>query len=266
PAAYDLSPNPQKPYKAGIARVEGTGYLELIAQWDRENRARRAEQEAQEKQKDGEAPPLEEQEPPPQRGVDPKGVSNQAPPAGQTISLAKALEGPVAEPPKPPPPEPDVLAQVKERSPIDVTDRPTFLLTLDQAAELAMFNSREFQDQRENLYLSALPVTQERFSFMAQFFAAEEAVRTYAGRDTPGGRESSWALNSGTGFSKLLPTGALLLLNFSNQTVFNFLSPKKTTSITDLNFAAIQPLLRGGGKAVALEPLTLVERNLLYQV
>ena len=46
-------------------------------------------------------------------------------------------------------------------------------MTLDQAAELAMFNSREYQDQRENLYLAALPVTQERFSFMAQFFAAE---------------------------------------------------------------------------------------------
>lgn len=31
PAAYDLSPNPQKPGKAGVARIEGTGYLDLIA-------------------------------------------------------------------------------------------------------------------------------------------------------------------------------------------------------------------------------------------
>src|SRR5204862_3312888 len=49
PAAYDLSPNPQKPGKAGIARIEGTGYLELIAQWDRENRERAAKEEAEEK-------------------------------------------------------------------------------------------------------------------------------------------------------------------------------------------------------------------------
>src|ERR1700694_5534780 len=34
PAAYDLSPNPQKPGKAGVSRVEGTGYLALMAQWD----------------------------------------------------------------------------------------------------------------------------------------------------------------------------------------------------------------------------------------
>src|SRR6516162_8547885 len=40
PAAYDLSPNPQKPGHAGVARVEGSGYLDLIAAWDKENRAR----------------------------------------------------------------------------------------------------------------------------------------------------------------------------------------------------------------------------------
>src|SRR5580658_3186257 len=38
PAAYDLAPNPQKPGKVGVARVEGKGYLELIARWDQENR------------------------------------------------------------------------------------------------------------------------------------------------------------------------------------------------------------------------------------
>src|SRR5687768_9041150 len=49
PAAYDLSPNPQKPGKAGVARIEATGYLDLIAQWDRENRERLAREEAEEK-------------------------------------------------------------------------------------------------------------------------------------------------------------------------------------------------------------------------
>ena len=39
PAAHDLSPNPQKPPKAGIAYVEGKGYLALLAQWDAANRA-----------------------------------------------------------------------------------------------------------------------------------------------------------------------------------------------------------------------------------
>src|SRR5262249_10085081 len=63
-----------------------------------------------------------------------------------------------------------------------------------------------------------------------------------------------------------LPTGALLLLSFSNETIFDFLNPKKTLSTSTLNFNILQPLLRGGGKAVTLEPLTEAERNLLYEI
>src|SRR5262249_26172882 len=95
----------------------------------------------------------------------------------------------------------DPIVEAKSRSLLDITGRPTYLLTLDQAAELAMFNSREYQDQRENLYIQALPVTLQRFTFMAQFFAAEQAIRSYTGRDTPAGQTNRWSLNGGTRFS-----------------------------------------------------------------
>src|SRR5688572_12579713 len=43
PAAHLLAPGPQRPpRKAGIARIEGKGYLDLLAGYDAENRARRA--------------------------------------------------------------------------------------------------------------------------------------------------------------------------------------------------------------------------------
>jgi hypothetical protein len=45
------------------------------------------------------------------------------------------------------------------------------------------------------LYLAALPVTAERFSFAAQFFAAGQALREWAGSKTPGGPQNNWALN-----------------------------------------------------------------------
>lgn len=251
PASYDMAPNPQRPGKAGVARIEGNGYLELMTQWDKENREKRAKVEEEDRRKEGlsgtEDPeknaaafPVPNEKAIPSAPVDPAGMGSLLPR--------------------------DVIAESQARSAIDITDRPTFLLTLDQAAELAMFNSREYQDQRENLYLAALPVTYNRFSFMTQFFAGQEAIRAYTGRGTPAGQTSNWTLNNGTGFSKVLPTGALLLLNFSNQTVFNFLNPKSTTSITNLNFNAIQPLLRGGGEAVALEGLTQAERTLLYAI
>jgi hypothetical protein len=49
---------------------------------------------------------------------------------------------------------------------------------------------------------------------------------------------------------------------------FNFLSknPERPTVISALPISFVQPLLRGGGRAVILEPLTTAERNLLYAV
>jgi hypothetical protein len=270
PAAYDLAPNPQKPGKAGVARIEGTGYLELMAQWDRENRERVAKSEAEENPRSI-APPIPEEQEPPREGsvkADHKGVAKPGPAPGhdtatvKTVSFVPDMEGPMMTLPA----RRDVIAEVKSRSLVDVTDRPTYLLTLDQATELAMINSREYQDQRENLYLAALAVTQQRFAFTSQFFAAQEAIREYTGRNTSSGQTSSWSLNNGAGVAKILPTGALLLLNVANQTVFDFLNPKKTISVSTLNFNAIQPLLRGGGQAVALEELTQVERDLVYQI
>ena len=243
PAAYDLSPNPQKPGKAGIKRIEGTGYLDLIAKWDRENRERMAREE-EVQQKEWEPPLAEPGETGKKAASEGQRTAGQPaepktlPPAGPAANGSNSVE----------PGYRDVLVEGAGRTSLDITGRPTYLLTLDQAAELGMFNSREFQDQREDLYLAALPVALERFSFAAQFLAGQEAIREYTGQKTPEGASNGWAMNSGVGLSKLLPTGALLLLNFSNQTVFDFLNPKKTISGTTLNFSAVQPLLQGGGR------------------
>jgi len=254
PAAYDLSPNPQKPGHAGIARVEGTGYLDLIALWDRENREKLAQREAEEKKEN--APSAGDQKGGAEESsAEPPGGPEVVPAAGQAGEKVDVV-APIAKGP----------AEAATGTSLDISKRRPYLLTLEQAADLGMFNSREYQDRRENLYLAALPVSLQRFAFGAQAFLAEQAIRSYSGRDTPGGQRSSWALNSGVGISKLLPTGALLLLSFSNQTVFDFLNPKKTVSASTLNFNALQPLLRGGGRAVTLEPLTQAERDLLYEI
>jgi hypothetical protein len=290
PAAYDLAPNPQKPGKAGVARIEGTGYLELIARWDKENRERDAKEDAEALPNIGLPEPAAPAMLPGSADAGPvaangeiKWVSiNNAPanspppnavPPGNALPPANAVPPANAAAPANAAPQPeliptvrDALVEANERSSLDMKGRPAFRLTLDQAAELAVFNSREYQDQREALYLAALPVTLERFSFTSQLFGAQEAVRDYAGQAAVGGPSNNWSLNNGAGVSKVLPTGALLLLNFSNQTVFDFLNPKSTISSTSINFSAVQPLLQGGGQAVALESLTQAERNLLYQI
>jgi outer membrane protein TolC len=249
PAAYCLSPNPQKPKHVGVARVEGKGYVDLLAAWDAENRAaHEAEKTKEEKAKEGEKPPdkAKEGEKPGEKteAVKPTGVFG-----GITAEARAAMRTSITSSPEVPTPRP-------------------YLITLEQAVELGMFNSREYQDRRENLYLNALPVTGERFSFAAQFFATEQAIYTYAGRQVPGGPLNTWALNSNVGLAKLFPTGAVLLYRIANQTVFDLSSGahRSLISISNMSLDLVQPLLRGGGRAVTLEPLTQAERNLLYDI
>jgi hypothetical protein len=223
PAARDLSPNPQKPpHKAGIAHLEGTGYLDLLAHWDAHN-----------------------------RGVAPA----QAAAEEQEVNIL--VRG--AQPEQPPEPRKLEMAPTPGR-------QPPYLITLEQAVELGLINSREYQTRREDLYLAALPVTRERFGFAFQFFALGEAIREWTGEGFPDGKGDRWRINSTAGFGKLFSTGALLLFSFANRTVIELSGRRDTTSVSTINLDLIQPLLRGGGRAVTLEPLTQVERNLLYEI
>ncbi|HMF14326.1 MAG TPA: hypothetical protein VKE94_18545, partial [Gemmataceae bacterium] len=253
PAAYCMSPNPQKPKHVGVQRIEGLGYLELLRAWDSENRAAREAQKA----------------------------AQQAEKAEEAQIPSTSIFAP-----------PDAETEAALRTSVTSSQPHPYLITLEQSVELGMFNSRDYQDRRENLYLVALPVTSERFAFAAQWFATEQAVYQNFGRLAAGGgvgtgiaggtgtgiaggalgastpSTNQWALNSNVGFAKLFPTGAVLLYRIANQTVFNFSSNASQTlsSISNMSLDIAQPLLRGGGRAVTLEPLTQAERNLLYEI
>ena len=243
PAARALSPNPQKPYrKSGIARVEGTGYIDMLTAFDAQNRA------------------------------EPKFISlvkqTKEPPVIQLASmqvpdkLPDDLPAPRAidqEPAKEKEPAKDAAKEIKPCR--------GYLITLEQAVELGLVNSREYQTRREDLYLAALPVTYESFGLGPQAFFAETAYLERTGQNN-GGAGTRWRLNGNTGITQIFSTGALLLFNYANQTVINLSGANagKTTSVGTINLDLVQPLLRGGGRAVTLEPLTQAERNLLYEI
>ncbi|MFO0880959.1 MAG: TolC family protein [Gemmataceae bacterium] len=307
-AAHDLSPNPQHPYKkSGIGLVEGTGYLVLLDQWDKMNRAEKAAQEAEsrkrrgedskeekkddkkEEKKDGAAPPPRLVPPRPQPPV--PGELPDAPKKEAAVKPAQYTEGMSAPPDDALPGEinrPETLSaqQLLERSeerarreladavtvngpiPENIADNlvsreRTFLVKMNQAVELGLINSREYQTRRELVYLAALPVTLERFAFAPQAFAAGQAFRERFNRQV--GNARRWRLESEGGFTQLFPSGALLLLSFANRTIFN-LTNRPDTSVSTLSLDIVQPLLLGAGWAVTLEPLTQAERGLLYAI
>jgi hypothetical protein len=140
-----------------------------------------------------------------------------------------------------------------------------YRIRLDQAVELGLYNSREFQDRREDLYLAALPVSLERFGFSAQAFAAERMLLSLGGRETsPVGQQ--WQINTSAGFGRRFSTGAALLVQLANQVVVDLSSGRPSVSAGTLGLTLTQPFLRGGGFAVTLEALTQAERNLVYAI
>jgi hypothetical protein len=246
PAAWDLSPHPQRPFLKGYGYWQGTGYLELMRRWDAENRARQeAEMAAQVEEAEGEE--------------EPKLMGEEKTFAERAREIEQNIEIELAPPITSNQPLP-VSLDAARPSP----NRP-FLLNLANITELGFINSRDFQTLREQLYLTALEVTAERFAFIAQPFVTEQLIRQRAGRQVSGGPFNNWFANTTAGFTKAFSTGALLLFNFANQTVYN-LGSQPTTSISTINFDIVQPFLAGGGRAVALEPLTQAERDLVYAI
>lgn len=146
------------------------------------------------------------------------------------------------------------------------TARP-YRITLEQSVELSLFNSREYQNRREDLFLSALPVSLQRFAFIPQFFASSEAARQWAGSvqtTLPVG--NSWQVNSAARGEWTFLTGATVLARLANRLVIDLSSGRPSVGVSNLAVEVTQPLLQGGGLGVTLEPLTQAERTLVYGI
>lgn len=155
-----------------------------------------------------------------------------------------------------------------------------YVINPRQALTLALQNSRAYQFNLEEVYIQALAVTLARFNFEPQFVAGLSPTSgpgfgvspgnqwQYRTNEAPGGYQSLLNLGTVAGFGKLLSAGTRIAGGFANQTIIDFGGPNavQTTSRSFLPLQIQQAFLRGGGRAVTLEPLTQAERTLLYEV
>jgi len=130
PASYCMSPNPQKAGKPGVERIEGNGYLELLANWDKENREQLKQDLAAENPQEPATADAGERKP----GDLTIGLPPEPKEAAKVLDALKKDEnqpsnaqmaGPMGQM--------DAIAEAKARSLLDITGRPTYLLALDQA-------------------------------------------------------------------------------------------------------------------------------------
>ena len=140
-------------------------------------------------------------------------------------------------------------------------------LTLAQAIELANINSRDFQTQIENAYLSALQLTFDQFQFNVRYLGigANEPTGNLNYVNIPGVSDVA-DFNPRFGMSQLLPTGGQWIVEMANNTLWLFSGGNQTNSVSVLSYSLVQPLLFGAGRKVVLENLTLSEREVLYDL
>lgn len=150
------------------------------------------------------------------------------------------------------------------------TDSKRLVLNLRRAMRVARLNSRDFQHEKEDLYLSALDLTFERFQFSPKLALgstgrAEADGKKSAGTLSPGASHGA-ALTDGS-VRWMAATGGELLAGFANSFVWSFNGQNgQDTASSVVNFSLVQPLLRLGGRTETLERLTQSERTLLANV
>ncbi|MCC6408592.1 MAG: TolC family protein [Planctomycetes bacterium] len=133
-------------------------------------------------------------------------------------------------------------------------------LSLTQCLDIAAENSREFQDQRESLYLSALDLTLERWAFDTQYGAGLSGLLSGTGS------ADSASLGASGGLTRALGTGAKVISDLGLTLTRDLARGDGWDLTSGLSFALTQPLMRGAGASIVEEPLTQAERNVVYAV
>ncbi|MDT8428872.1 MAG: TolC family protein [Pseudomonadales bacterium] len=154
------------------------------------------------------------------------------------------------------------------------------IISLEAALDLAFAHNRDYQLQRERLYLQALSLTLDRYLYTPIFSATANGtydwdesnefvqdVQTLV-QEPSGGfvTDETFSGRASTGGRFLLRSGGTIALNLtSNLTRFLTGNMDENTS-SALIGSFTQPLLRGAGSRVAAENLLQAERDLLYQL
>jgi outer membrane protein TolC len=148
---------------------------------------------------------------------------------------------------------------------LEPDERGVVRLDQDRAVEVALMNSREYQTVLEDVYLTALRLTLNRFEFDLQWFLTNATDFTHFGSGGTPTETNTLAVDTNLGFSRSFAAGGQLLVDFANSFVVEFTSGQRRWS-SNLLVSLVQPLLRGAGRQVRLETLTQAERDVLYAV
>ena len=152
------------------------------------------------------------------------------------------------------------VSEVEAKEIIQRRQEPGSLsLTIEKALNVAIKNSREYQTHKEQLYLTALSLTDAQYKFNPHFYAGGSAAFN---RDSDG--QGFGTADSKIGVAQLLKSGASLSLSLANDFVRYFTGNPARSAASVISVDLAQPLLRGAGSSIVAEDLTQAQRNVIY--
>ncbi|WP_010037928.1 TolC family protein [Gemmata obscuriglobus] len=145
-------------------------------------------------------------------------------------------------------------------------DKGVVKLDQNKAVEVALLNSREYQSALEDVYLTALGLTLNRFEFDLRWFGRNATTYTHSGNSSLPTESNRLASTTDVGFERNLAAGGQLLVDFANSITYEYTGGAVGGVRSNLLLSLTQPLLRNFGRQVRLEGLTQAERDVLYAV
>ena len=140
-------------------------------------------------------------------------------------------------------------------------------LAMNQAIELGLIHSRDYQQQLENTYLAALNLTFQRYRFdvRPRSFLGEPGFDLFY-QHQPGDQSNLQFEDVVIGARRLFPTGAQLVVELTNDTIWLLSGANSQASASGLAYSLVQPFMLNGGREIVLESLTQSERNVVYAI
>ncbi len=194
-----------------------------------------------------------------------------------TVDLPDMLETARRKPrlPAPAAPEPPADAEAEQQttfeavvpenlpSPVPEPGPDAARLTMGDALRVAVRASREYQAQKETVYLTALALTFERYLFRPHPFTTGTVDFV---NEQDGGRQRSWDPTADVGVTQALADGAVIAGGLGI-TALKYLNRELGDTVDSaLDFSLTQPLWRGAGRKIVQENLLQAERNSVYAV
>jgi outer membrane protein TolC len=144
------------------------------------------------------------------------------------------------------------------------------VLTIDDALNLAVSQSRRFQAEKERLYLAALALTGESYAFGPRFFDENlEVAHTWTAEEENGevSTERSVTAGGALGVTRAFRTGGRITGRLANDILRFYTGSARESVVSTLSLAVTQPLFRGFGRNnPVIENLKQAERDVIYRV